>query len=75
MADDPFNKLKQMYGEDLEWMEETQEGFVVRDRSLPGENPHREYDGKDGEEQNYIKMAELYQERINMFNNLTAILF
>ena len=75
MFDEIFNKLKLSYGEKLEVMEETMEGFCIRDRSLPGDTPHRTYCGKDGEEQNYIKMAELLQERINMFNNLTAILF
>tara|TARA_R110001606_G_scaffold394516_1_gene565504 strand:+ start:466 stop:1116 length:651 start_codon:yes stop_codon:yes gene_type:complete len=72
MVDETFRKLKLQYGEDLENMEETQYGFVVADRGDPNS---LKYAGNDKHEQNYIKLAELLQERINMFNNLTAILF
>tara|TARA_R110001606_G_C15147044_1_gene625262 strand:- start:47 stop:661 length:615 start_codon:yes stop_codon:yes gene_type:complete len=69
-AIEKIDKIKDMYGELLEAMGEDKTAFYLT--QYKGNKTI--YTGIEGQEQNYIKLAELLQDRCNMFNNLVAIL-
>ena len=62
-------KLKLLYSQRLEYIEDSPNGFKICDAS--GEEVV--YHGAKGKEQNYIKAAEALQENCNMIENMFDI--